>query len=70
HTYRAKELAALAARAQSEGASLVTTAKDHVRLPAEFAGHVQIVEVRAHMDDPAALRAILQRALDSRPRHL
>lgn len=69
HVYKPDELARLTQRAAAEGATLVTTAKDFVRLSADFAEKVRVIPVTAAMDDPAALRAILVATLDRARRH-
>lgn len=69
HFYKPDELVRLAQRAMAEGATLVTTAKDFVRLSADFAETVRVIPVTAVMDDPAALRAILVATLDRARRH-
>lgn len=69
HPYSAKDLAHLAAAAAQNGATLVTTQKDLVRLPAEFGAHVRVIPVTATLCEPAKLRAILANALDRADRH-
>ncbi|KQT53472.1 tetraacyldisaccharide 4'-kinase [Methylobacterium sp. Leaf456] len=61
HPYRAGDLDALRALAQREGAHLVTTEKDAVRLPA--GERVDVLRVALAFDDPAALRGQLAEAL-------
>ena len=61
HPYRADDLDSLRALAAREGARLVTTEKDAVRLPAE-AG-VEVLRVGLAFDDPAGLRRQLAGAL-------
>ncbi|MDP4004065.1 tetraacyldisaccharide 4'-kinase [Methylobacterium sp. NEAU K] len=67
HPYRAAELAALAADAERLGADLVTTEKDAVRLPADFAARVRVLRVRLVPDDPDALRRQVRHALGGAP---
>ncbi|MCJ2072618.1 tetraacyldisaccharide 4'-kinase [Methylobacterium sp. J-030] len=67
HAYQNGELAALAEEAKRLDATLVTTAKDAVRLPAAFAARVRVLRVRLVFDDPEALRRQLRRALDAAP---
>ncbi|MDP4023335.1 tetraacyldisaccharide 4'-kinase [Methylobacterium sp. NEAU 140] len=66
HPYRAADLAALAAEAGRLGAELVTTEKDAVRLPPDFAARVPVLPVRLVFADPEALRAQVSGALASR----
>lgn len=61
--YDAQTLERLAARAGQFGAGLVTTEKDWVRLPAAWRDRVVSWPVQAVFDDPAALDALLDRAL-------
>jgi tetraacyldisaccharide 4'-kinase len=59
HRYRADQLAALRRHAASAGATLVTTAKDWVRLaPGERAG-IGVLEVALRWRDEGALAALL-----------
>jgi tetraacyldisaccharide 4'-kinase len=53
----------LARRAQSLGAGLLTSEKDHARLPPAWRGRVASWPVRARFEDEAALDALLARAL-------
>jgi tetraacyldisaccharide 4'-kinase len=53
----------LADRAAQFGAGLVTTEKDWVRLPPEWRARVAAWPVAAQFDDPAALDALLAKAL-------
>lgn len=59
HPYRAAEIAAL--RAAADGAALVTTEKDLVRLAPELRGGIAALPVRAVFDDPASLARLLDR---------
>jgi len=61
HPYRAAELQRLLAEAQAVQAVLVTTAKDAVRLPAEWRARVEVLAVTAEFDDFAALDRLLDR---------
>ena len=54
----------LTARAASEGARLVCTEKDAVRVPAEWRGEVLALPVRIEMAEDAALEAALDRLFD------
>jgi tetraacyldisaccharide 4'-kinase len=60
HRYRESELQALASEAERHGdARLVTTAKDHVRLPPAWRERVAILPVKLRWRDPAALERTL-----------
>jgi tetraacyldisaccharide 4'-kinase len=59
--YRGEDLIDLIARAEKEDALLLTTAKDHVRLPEELRLMVRRVDVDLVWDDPDALEALLDR---------
>jgi tetraacyldisaccharide 4'-kinase len=65
HPYSSQDIRRIEAAARDYGATLVTTAKDFVRLPSDFAAKVRVIPVTAQMSDPAALRAILARTLDT-----
>ena len=65
HPYSASDLKRLSARAAQEGVSLVTTQKDFVRLPADFAQHVHVIPVTTRMSDHATLRQKLALTLDT-----
>lgn len=58
HVYSAGDLSYLGKLAKERGAKLVTTAKDHVRLPKDFAAGVSVARVQASFDDKAALETI------------
>jgi tetraacyldisaccharide 4'-kinase len=66
HPYRVGDLEALGKLADREGASLVTTEKDAVRLPAGV--RVAVLRVDLAFDDPAALRHQLADRLTGRDR--
>lgn len=59
HPFTAAELQALQADAQQHKASLVTTAKDAVRLPADFAAQVIVAEAALKWHNAAELHAVL-----------
>lgn len=59
HPYTEAELAALAGTAQRLGARLITTAKDHVRLPDVWRARVEVLRVAAEWRDPDALLQLL-----------
>jgi len=61
--YGEPTLAALADRARTLGAGLITTEKDWARLPAAWREKVAAWPVRAVFDDPAALDRLLDEAL-------
>ncbi|MDB5439245.1 MAG: lpxK [Caulobacteraceae bacterium] len=56
-------LKALLAHAQGAGATLLTTAKDHARLPPQWRARVAVFPVEARFEDEAALDALLARTL-------
>ncbi|WP_019902949.1 tetraacyldisaccharide 4'-kinase [Methylobacterium sp. 77] len=64
HPYRASDLAGLVARADALGAVLVTTEKDMVRLPAEFAAGVTAFGVTLRIEDETRLLAQLRRVVE------
>lgn len=66
HPYRATDLEPLRVCAAQEGASLVTTEKDAVRLPAGL--DVSVLRVTLAFDDPAPLRRQLAACLTGRGR--
>jgi len=59
--YRGEDLIDLIARAEQEDALLLTTAKDHVRLPEELHLLVRRVDVDLVWEDPQAFEALLDR---------
>jgi tetraacyldisaccharide 4'-kinase len=56
HPYRPAELAALADEARRLDAVMVTTEKDAVRLPPDFAEQVEVLGVRLEFEQPRAVR--------------
>ncbi|MGA9867701.1 MAG: tetraacyldisaccharide 4'-kinase [Acetobacteraceae bacterium] len=62
HRYRTAEIERLLARAASENAVPVTTAKDAVRLPPALRARVAVVGVSLRWDDADALESILHGA--------
>lgn len=63
HAFLASEIERLVERARHGALHLVTTAKDHVRLPATLRQQVDVVHVRAIFDAPEQLDAQLEEAL-------
>jgi tetraacyldisaccharide 4'-kinase len=63
HPYGEGELDALAAAARAKSASLITTEKDWVRLPAAWREKIRALKVELRWDDPAAVTPILAPAL-------
>ena len=63
HMFTPHDLGFLMKLATERNARLVTTDKDHVRLPADLKAKVLRSSVRAQFEDPAALAALLNRAL-------
>ncbi|MCU0731082.1 MAG: tetraacyldisaccharide 4'-kinase [Hyphomonas sp.] len=59
HPYTAGDLSLLKDLAARDGARLITTSKDHVRLPAEMRTTTLVFPVKAAFDDEAALDALL-----------
>ena len=59
HVYGARELERLLAAATAAEAVPVTTTKDGVRLPAEFASRVLVADVRLRFDDGGVLDELL-----------
>jgi tetraacyldisaccharide 4'-kinase len=59
HVYKASDSARLLGEAGAQGAQLVTTAKDYVKLPGELRAASAVVTVRLHWDDEAALERLL-----------
>lgn len=66
HPYREGDLQALAGEASRQGARLVTTAKDHVRIPPAWRRRVAVVPVGLRWRDPAALDRMLMPVMSSR----
>lgn len=64
--YTQGDLRTLARRAEAYGAGLVTTEKDHARLPPAWRARIAAWPVHAVFDDPAALDALLAGAIDHR----
>src|SRR5262249_12328577 len=67
HPYSPADAAGLLAEAARLDALLVTTAKDHVRLPPDLRHRVQVLAVSLVFDDPAALDRLLCAHLPPRP---
>jgi tetraacyldisaccharide 4'-kinase len=63
HFFRDSEIAAL--RMQADGARLVTTEKDFIRLRDKDRAGISVLPVRAVFENEAALDQLLQRLLDS-----
>jgi tetraacyldisaccharide 4'-kinase len=59
HVYRASDSARLLGEAMAQGAQLVTTAKDYVKLPGTLRAASAVITVRLHWDDEAALKRLL-----------
>jgi tetraacyldisaccharide 4'-kinase len=59
HAYTASDAARLLGEASSRGASLVTTAKDFVKLPGALAAASLVVSVKLVWEDEAALMTVL-----------
>jgi len=63
HPYTAADLRRLREHASAHGARLITTEKDFVRLPAAARADIATLPVAARFADPAALDALLARAV-------
>ena len=63
HRYTAREIERICRRADALGATPVTTAKDHVRLPAQVRGRITRIDLAIEWEDMAALRTILDNGL-------
>lgn len=63
HAFTAADLAWLERLSGERGASLITTQKDHVRLPPEWRARIGVFPVRARFEDADALDALLTGAL-------
>lgn len=66
HAYRREELEALMRLSKEHGATLITTAKDWVRLPDALRPRVSVLPVELVWQDPEALDRVLVPALRSR----
>ena len=66
HSWRARDLEELEGLAAQQGVPLLTTEKDHVRLPRPFRDRVEVLPVRMVVDDPAGLREVLSPVLGAR----
>ena len=64
HAFTAGDLKFLHDLAESHGARLITTTKDHVRLPAADRARILAFPVEARFEDEAALKALLAPVLD------
>lgn len=64
HAFTAGDLKFLYDLAGSHGARLITTTKDHVRLPAADRARILAFPVEARFEDEAALKALLAPVLD------
>jgi len=65
HLYREEELITLAEMAREAGATLITTDKDYVRLPAGFRRGVARLPVAVEFGDELTLRQILHPVIES-----
>lgn len=63
HPYTAADLKRLREHAAAHDARLITTEKDHVRLPPADRADILTLPVTAQFDDPAALQALLARGI-------
>lgn len=58
-------LADLEAKAQEQGARLITTEKDYMRLPADFSASVDVLKISYRFDKPDAILAHIRQAMDA-----
>ena len=63
HSYTTNEIQALLNEAERLGAVPVTTAKDHVRLPADIRSQIERLDISVRWEDEAALLVILDKGL-------
>jgi len=63
HVFTRRDLDALGDLAEAHDARLITTEKDHVRLPDAFRAKVSVFPVRARLAEPARLDALIEEAL-------
>ncbi|MBK8909382.1 MAG: tetraacyldisaccharide 4'-kinase [Rhodospirillales bacterium] len=63
HPYAVGDLAPILASADRQSAIVLTTAKDHVRVPQEFANRVTVLPVVLVWDNEADIEALLEAAL-------
>lgn len=63
HPYAVGDLAPILASADRHSAIVLTTAKDHVRVPQEFANRVTVLPVVLVWDNEADIKALLEAAL-------
>ncbi len=66
HRYRPRDLRQVLAAARAAPAVPVTTTKDHVRVPAEFASQVVVATVNLRFDEGAVLDELLVRVAGAR----
>lgn len=70
HVYTRAEIDALRRDVERQGATLVTTAKDWARLPAQWRSGIEVLEVELRWRDPAHLDAFVKtfiQAIESEP---
>jgi tetraacyldisaccharide 4'-kinase len=63
HPYRRDEIEALVAAAKEKGATLITTTKDAVKIPADLRAQMRVLEVAIQWDDETALHQWLSERL-------
>lgn len=66
HPYKERDLAWLDELAGERGADLVTTSKDHVRLPESFRARTGELPIRLLFDDPDEVAAFVVQGLRER----
>jgi len=64
HPFTPANLTALTKSAKRANAALITTQKDHIRLPADMRDRVLTYPVRMMLNQPAAFKALVKSAID------
>lgn len=60
HPYTVTEIQSLRKKAKSKHATLVTTAKDFLRIPPRVRSHIQVVDVELKLNDSAQIKTLLE----------
>jgi tetraacyldisaccharide 4'-kinase len=61
HAYSAQDITQLIARAQSAGATLITTEKDAVKIPPSYADAIRVLPVNLLFDQPSQITEMLHK---------
>ncbi len=64
HPYNAEDIKQLQQEAKDKNATLITTEKDHMRLPSEFAKQVQTLPIALNFKDSHALLSFIQKEIE------